>query len=81
MFGSIQYFTLNNDDKRFELCVIMIWSLIVVGYFDLMVTISDIAKKVLIKSVFCERNQAFHNYEYKKIKISKKMINWAFICL
>jgi len=49
MFGSIQYFILNDDDKRFELCVIMIWSLIVVGYFDLMVTISDIAKKELIK--------------------------------
>ena len=81
MFGSIQYFILNDDDKRFELCVIMIWSLIVVGYFDLMVTISDIGKKELIKLVFCERNQAFHNYENKKFKISKKMINWAFICL
>jgi len=41
----------------------MILSLIVVGYFDLMVTISDIAKKEQIKYVFCERNQAFHNYE------------------
>jgi len=40
-----------------------------------MVTISDIAKKELIKYVFCERNQAFHYYENKKIKISKKMIN------
>ena len=63
MFGSIQYFILNDDGKRFELCVIMIWSLIVVGSFVLMVTISDIAKKDLIKYVFCERNQAFHNYE------------------